>query len=338
MNGRRSQTPAGGAPRLHLPLAAPAPAAPAGAGVTLRVSVLSSCQLRCAYCVPPAGAPDRAGWLGPEEHRAIARAIGARLAKVRFTGGEPLLRTALPDLVRAYAEERPGVPLALTTNGVRLPDRLPALRAAGLRAATVHVDSLRPERYRALMGEADLAEVLSAVRLAREALDLVKVNVVVQRGRNDDEIPDFLDWSRREGIEVRFIELMDTGSAPAFTRAAFFSGAEILARARAARGASPVPRLHPSDPAALHATDDGLVFGVIASDTEPFCGACTRVRLSAEGRLRGCLYEPGGADLRGALREGRLEEVLGRVLSGKRSHHPSLPAPRSPFSMAQTGG
>lgn len=318
----------------RLPLAAHAPSRPLRR-VTLRVSVLSSCQLRCAYCVPPRG-QSRADWLGPDEHRAIARAFGDRLGKVRFTGGEPLLRSGLPALVRAYADE--GVPLALTTNGVRLRERLPDLHAAGLRAATIHVDSLRPDRYRALMGDADLDQVLSAVRLAKETLDLVKVNVVVQRDRNDDEIPDFLDWSRREGIEVRFIELMDTGSAPAYTRAAFFTGAEILARARDARGASPLPRLHPSDPATRHATADGVVFGIIASDTEPFCGDCTRLRLSAEGRLRGCLYEPGGVDLREAARAGRLEEAIERAIVEKRSHHPSLPTPRSPFSMAQTGG
>jgi len=312
-------------------------AAPRREGLTLRVSVLDRCQHRCAYCLPGSVSPFLAPshWLSVDDYRRIARAFVARgVDKVRFTGGEPLLRRELPEIVAAFRDGIPGSDLAVTTNGLLLTDRLDALVVAGLRRATIHVDSLRPDRYRALMGPGDVGAVLAGALAARRRLAEVKLNVVVQRDRNDDEVGDFLAWSRANAIEVRFIELMST-STNAYTKRAFVSGREIVARATA----TPLPRARPSDPAARYESADGVVFGVIASDTEPFCGDCVRMRLTADGRLRGCLYQSSGASLRDALgSDDALAAEIARGVAAKRSHHPGTGSAREEFSMAETGG
>lgn len=312
--------------------------------LTLRVSVTDRCQYRCAYCAPGVVAPfiSRDRLLSVDDYRRVAQAFaGLGCDKVRFTGGEPLLRRELPAIVGAFQRELPRADLALTTNGVLLAARLDPLVAAGLRRATIHVDSLRPERYATLMGDGDLAAVLAAALAARARLVEVKLNVVVQRGRNDDEVGDFIAWSTETGVQVRFIELMNTGSARAYTRDAFVPAEQIVARARASAGARPIARRATSDPAALWATDDGTCFGTIASDTQPFCDACVRVRLSADGRLRGCLYESPGVWLREALAldQQAVDRVAASVVAHKRSYHPSAAAPAgAAFSMAETGG
>lgn len=306
---------------------------------TLRVNVGEQCQLECGYCRPSlAKVTAKSARLTPEHYARLAEAlVELQPRKLRFTGGEPLLREELAEIVAGFRRWLPAVPLAVTTNGALLPARLPELVSAGLSSATVHVDSLRPERYRELMGGGELSLALEGVAAAKERLGRVKLNVVVQRGRNDDELDDFLDWSEREGVEVRFIELMNTGSAVEFTRAHFLSGAEVVRRL----GGRPVPRREPGDPAALFRVP-GVTFGVIASDSAPFCGACDRLRLSASGVLRTCLYAPSGLDLGGLLRAGagkrQLASALRVTLSMKRSHHPSQQVERAPFSMAAVGG
>ncbi len=304
--------------------------------LTLRVSVLDRCQYRCAYCLPGSVSPflQASRWLSVDDYRRIARAFTPfGVDKVRFTGGEPLLRRELPEIVAAFREGNPGCDLALTTNGLLLSERLEALVEAGLRRATVHIDSLRSDRYRALMGPGDVRSVLEGALAARERLAEVKLNVVVQRDRNDDEIEEFLSFSRETGMDVRFIELMSTGSANAYTHRALITGREIVERARG----TALPRLRPSDPAARFVTPDGVVFGVIASDSEPFCGACVRVRLTADGRLRGCLYEAPGVSLRDVPADALAERIAG-ALRAKRSHHPHGGQAREAFSMAETGG
>ncbi|MDP2341806.1 MAG: radical SAM protein [Deltaproteobacteria bacterium] len=313
----------------------------------LRVSVLEQCQLDCRYCRPGAvtSPTETARWLAPAEHARLAALFFARgVEKVRFTGGEPTLRKDLVDVVAAWGRARPaGVRLALTTNALKLAPLLPALRDAGLDGVTVHLDTLRPDRVSALMGTGACVDVVwSAVDDAlRLGFDL-KWNVVVQKGRNDDELGACLDESKKRGLEVRFIELMNTGSARGYVKEVFLSGKEIVDVVARERGVRSIARRHPSDPAALHETNDGVVFGVIASDTEPFCGDCDRLRLSADGRLRGCLYQPGGLPLGGALRAGASDEALLTLLDAglddKRSHHPLVQAPRLPFSMADVGG
>lgn len=328
-------------PRRPLPLSLP----PAERSrFALRVSVLDACNLRCTYCAPGAlSQPMRSTqWLTAAEHAMLAPHFAAvGVDKVRFTGGEPLLRPDLVDVVVAWRAALPGAELALTTNGTQLVEQAAALHAAGISSVTVHLDTLRRDRYPSLMGtrgspEQALEGVAVAVRLFAE----VKLNVVLQRGKNDDELADFLAWSKRTGVQVRFIELMRTGSANNVVDDVFMSGAEAVRRL----SARPVGRRHPSDPAALFVADnvaDGVVFGVIASDTAPFCGACNRLRLTADGRLRGCLYESGGVGLGVALRDDRVGDVAGLVfagVAGKRSFHPSTAEERAPFSMADVGG
>jgi cyclic pyranopterin phosphate synthase len=307
---------------------------------SLRVSVLEHCTLSCSYCKPGSvTAPsEKARWLSPSSYLRLARLFRSRgVVKVHVTGGEPLVRPDVTSIVAAFKEAMPNADLALTTNGLRLGPLVGELVRAGLRRATVHLDTLRADRYPALMGDGSPGAVLSAVEHARGAL-AIKMNVVVQKGRNDDELEDFLALSRRLAIEVRFIELMNTGSADEYTRAAFVAGRDIVA----SLGAVPMRRRHASDPASLYLSRDGVVFGVIASDTEPFCGDCDRLRLTADGRLRGCLYQDGGIPLGAALASGASDETLAALLDtgldDKRSWHPLIAKHRVPFSMADVGG
>jgi cyclic pyranopterin phosphate synthase len=227
--------------------------------------------------------------------------------------------------------------------GWQLPPLLPALHSAGLRAVTIHLDTLRDDRVEVLMGSgASVAHAIGAAAQSKKHVLQVKLNMVVQRGRNDDELIPMLDQGRSLGVEVRFIEQMNTGSAAGYVKETFIAGADIVSLVAARRGARCLPRRHHSDPAALFATDDGVVFGVIASDTEPFCAHCDRLRLSADGRVRGCLYQAGGLPLGTALRAGADDEgllgLLDSALDEKQSHHPLLPRARTPFSMADVGG
>jgi cyclic pyranopterin phosphate synthase len=308
---------------------------------SLRVSVLEQCPFHCPYCAPGSVTPptDKARWLDAAAYARLGRLFRARgVTKVRITGGEPLARPDVVAIVAAWKEAMPDADLALTTNGQRLAQHVDALANAGLRRVTVHIDSLRDDRYRALMGDSSPSTILEAAHHARAKLAEVKLNVVIQRGKNDDEIADFLALSARTGFEVRFIELMSTGSADEYARHVFVSGAEIVERAEG----SALARRHASDPAALYRSNSGVVFGVIASDTEPFCSACDRLRLTADGRLRGCLYQSGGVPVGAALKSGASDETLGALLDAglddKRSWHPLVAPHRVPFSMADVGG
>lgn len=312
---------------------------------TLRVNLLEQCQLRCDYCRPGTVRPftPNAARLTVDEYSRLAQAFsGLGVRKVRFTGGEPLLHPEVERIVRVFHDALPHAALAVTTNGLQLLAKLDALVDAGLVGATVHLDSLQPERARALMGDTDVQVALEAVSRARSRLSMVKVNCVVQRGRNEDELWDFLEHFSALGVEVRFIELMNTGSAVRSTREAFVSGADIIARIAERGVVTPLARRSPADPAALFRTHSGVTFGVIASDTAPFCDACDRLRLSPDGRLRGCLYEAGGVDLRGPLRDGASADVLAALLHAARaakvSHHPSRALPSHAFSMSEVGG
>ena len=313
---------------------------------TIRISVLEQCHYRCPYCMPGATKPfmHKSEWLDASAHSLLAQGFACLpIEKIRFTGGEPLLRRDLPEVLAAWHEALPSAALALTTNGDKLKGQAGKLKAAGLTQLTFHLDTLRPERYQSLMGLGSLPEVLASLEDAKAHFPTVKINMVLQKGLNDDEVFDFLRFGKARDVQVRFIELMDTGSAPAHVQKTFLSQQELLSRMEKDQPVTSLGRDNASDPAALFALPQtGFNFGMIASDTEPFCEACNRLRLSADGMLRGCLYEPQGVPLKPLLDKKlpieQLKDKILNVVRQKSSFHPAVGRDRVPFSMAQVGG
>ena len=287
----------------------------------LRVSVTDRCNLRCAYCMPEeeyAWLPKR-DLLSFEEIATLVDVfcdLGVR--RVRLTGGEPLLRRDLFRLVALLAANPRVLDLALTTNGVLLSEQAQALRDAGLHRVTVSLDSLRPERFIALARRDELARVLAGLDAVRAAgFQDTKLDTVVMRGRNDDELLDVLELARERGIEPRFIEYMDVGGATEWRPEDVVSRAEMLARI-AERYGEPEPLAKDSSaPADRYRLPDGLVLGIISSTTQPFCGACDRSRLTADGMWYTCLYARAGKDLRALLREGASPDDLRAAITGR---------------------
>ncbi len=286
----------------------------------LRLSVTDRCNLRCSYCMPEEEYVwlPRADILSFEELARLAGVFaGLGVAKIRLTGGEPLLRRDLVTLVRLLVHQ-PGLEdLALTTNGILLAEQAAELAAAGLSRVTISLDTLRPERFRLLTRRDEHARVLAGIEAARAAgLRGTKLNTVVLRGVNDDELVELLDFGRAQALEVRFIEYMDVGGATGWNAATVVPRAEILARIAERLGPlAPDPGDDPAAPAERFRLTDGTRFGVIASTTEPFCAACDRARLTADGLWYTCLYAPHGTDLRGPLRAGASDaELAARIL------------------------
>lgn len=259
----------------------------------------------------------RAEILAFEEVALVVEAF-ARLGvdRVRLTGGEPLLRRDLPRLVSRLAASGRLSDLALTTNGVLLAGQARDLRAAGLHRVTVSLDTLRPERFEALTRFDRLGRVLEGLEAAaREGFSPLKIDSVVVRGVNDDEIVALVEYGRGLGAEVRFIEYMDVGGATRWSGAKLVSRAEILETiARRYGAASPLPR-GGSAPAERFALPDGTVFGIVASMTAPFCSACDRSRLTADGIWYLCLYASAGTDLRALVRSGASVEELASAIA-----------------------
>ncbi|MCD9623778.1 GTP 3',8-cyclase MoaA [Rhabdothermincola salaria] len=281
----------------------------------LRISVTDRCNYRCTYCMPAEGMPwlPRQELLTYEELARVARVCVERFGfdGIRLTGGEPTVRAHLPVLIEKLAAL--GVDLSLTTNGSTL--RLVAhdLAAAGLQRINVSCDSLRPERFAAITKRDDLPQVLDGIAAAHEAgLGPVKLNVVVMRGVNDDEIVDFATYGREHDVEVRFIEFMPLDAQGAWTDDQVVSQAEIVAAIDAVHPLDEVPAAERgADPAARWRYRDGRGHvGVIASVTQAFCESCDRVRLTAEGMLRHCLFATRELDLRALLREGASDDDL----------------------------
>ncbi|HEX6617514.1 MAG TPA: GTP 3',8-cyclase MoaA [Gemmatimonadales bacterium] len=284
----------------------------------LRISVTDRCNMRCRYCMPE---PEYV-WLPRESiltfeelDRLAGIFAGLGVRKLRLTGGEPLLRHDLPALVRQLARHAPIEDLALTTNGILLARSAAALREAGLRRVTVSLDTLRPERMVAFARSARHAEVLDGIAAARTSgFDSVKLNSVVIRDYNDDELLDLLDFARANDVEIRFIEYMDVGGATRWDMGQVVSRAEMLERIGERHGlVTPLPD-HDWAPAERFRLEDGTVFGVIASTTAPFCRTCDRARLTADGTLLLCLYGERGLDLRELLRLGADDaEIADRI-------------------------
>jgi cyclic pyranopterin phosphate synthase len=286
---------------------------------SLRVSVTDRCNLRCQYCMPE---PDYV-WLPRESiltFEETARLVDAFAAvgvdRVRLTGGEPLLRRNLPDLVEQLASRSAIVDLALTTNGVLLAAQADALRSAGLHRITVSLDTLQPARFHELTRFDALPAVLAGIdAAARAGFSSIKIDTVVIRNRNDDELVPLLEFGASIGAEVRFIEYMDVGGATHWSASDVVTRREILARIEERYGpVQPVPG-RGTAPAERFRLPDGTSFGIIASTTEPFCADCDRSRLTADGWWLLCLYAQGGLDLRRPLREGATPGDLTRLIA-----------------------
>jgi cyclic pyranopterin phosphate synthase len=245
-----------------------------------------------------------------ETARVVTLFTGLGVEKVRLTGGEPLLRRDLPDLVRLLSQDSRLSEVALTTNGLLLEAQAKALKEAGLSRITVSLDTLKPERFREISRRDGLQDVLSGIETTRSAgFSELKLDSVIVRGMNDDELFDLLDFGRTIGAEVRFIEYMDVGGATRWSQERVFSKREMLAVIEARTEATPID-LESWAPAKRFRLPDGTTFGIIASTTEPFCRTCDRSRLTADGVFYSCLYAQNGLDLRAKLRSGTSDEEL----------------------------
>lgn len=287
----------------------------------LRVSVTDRCNLRCAYCMPE----EHYQWLPHESHLSVeelASVVQAFVAtgvrKVRLTGGEPLLRRDLPDLVARIAGMAQVSDLALTTNGTLLAGAAADLHSAGLGRVTVSIDTLRAERHLALTRRDNHGDVLAGLdAVAAAGFSSTKINTVVMRGVNDDELVDLVEFARSVRAEVRFIEYMDVGGATAWSPGSVVSATEILARVTDSLGPVVAAPARPSAPARRYSTADGHAFGIVASTSTPFCSTCDRSRLTADGRWFHCLYAEQGVDLGRVLRSGADGPILEELIRGR---------------------
>ncbi len=317
----------------------------------LRISITDRCNFRCTYCMPEEGLTwlDRADLLTYEEQARVARVCVERFGfeSLRITGGEPTVRGQLPRLFELLAPI--GADLAMTTNGVKLPELAADLRAAGLQRVNISLDSLRRETFLALTRRDELDRVLAGIDAALHAgLDPVKVNAVVIRGVNDDEVADIAAFGRAKGVGIRFIEFMPLDAQGDWTMDQVVPAHEILERIDAVFPLeSTVAGLdhHGDEPAARYRYRDGVGdVGVIPSVTAPFCDSCDRVRITAEGKFRTCLFALEEFDLRGVLRDGgtdddlagAIERAVGTKWAGH--HIGKVDFVRPDRSMSQIGG
>lgn len=285
----------------------------------LRISVTDRCNFRCQYCMPSEGMEwlDRSDILSFEEISRVARVLVERcgVRSIRLTGGEPTVRARLPVLVAQLAEL--GVDLSMTTNAATLAQSADDLRRAGLGRINVSLDTLQADRFLELTRRDSLPAVLDGIAAAvRAGFDPVKVNAVLMRGINDDEVVDFLDYGRNHGVTVRFIEFMPLDAQGEWSADRVVSYHEILAIASEYFDFDPVQR--GTSPAERFVYRDGRgEFGIIASVTEPFCGNCDRIRLTADGQIRNCLFALDHVDVRRILRGGGTDDDLIAAVAGE---------------------
>jgi cyclic pyranopterin phosphate synthase len=285
----------------------------------LRLSVTDRCNLRCEYCMPEEDYIwlPREDVLHFEEISALVDVfLGLGVDKIRLTGGEPLLRRDVAALVGMIAA-KPGLhDLALTTNGVLLADQIDALKAAGLGRITVSLDTLHRDRFKTLTRFDQLDAVHAGIAAARRVFGRLKIDTVVIRGVNDDELIPLIEYGKTVNGEIRFIEYMDVGGASRWSPARVFSRREMLDVLTSRYGAiTPIDEPASSAPAERYALADGTTFGIIASTTDPFCGSCDRSRLTADGMWYLCLYATRGLDLRAPLRAGVSREELQALIT-----------------------
>ncbi|MDB6064082.1 MAG: cyclohydrolase subunit MoaA [Pedosphaera sp.] len=335
----------------------------------LRVSITDRCNFRCLYCLPETEAAQnfyRGRWATLPHSNPIARqwqpkskiltfeeiervvrlAVSLGIQKVRLTGGEPLLRRDVEQLVGRIAKIPGILDLAMTSNGFLFPEKGRALRDAGLRRISFSLDSLDPANFKKITGRDGLHEVLASIRLARElGMSPVKVNAVIIRTINDHEIEALAEFARVQDVSMRFIEFMPLDSARAWQKELVMPGREILERLRSRYELRPAPSKNPSETARRWQFADGRgEIGLISPVSEPFCGHCNRIRLTVDGKIRTCLFSVEEHDLRSRLRNGDSDEDLAEYLQSvvwqkEERHHigePDFVAPER--SMSCIGG
>jgi GTP 3',8-cyclase len=286
----------------------------------LRLSVTDRCNLRCQYCMPE----EEYVWLPRDEilhfeeiSRLVDVFVSLGVDKVRLTGGEPLLRRDLPELIRLLAAKPEIRDLAITTNGVLLASEVERLRDAGLHRVTVSLDTLRPDRFVQLTRRTTHAQVLEGIAsVPRAGFRDTKLDTVVIRGVNDDELVDLIEFARRVPAEVRFIEYMDVGGATHWSMDRVVSRKEMLETLEARYGPIEPIVEQTTAPADRFRLPDGTVFGIISSTTVPFCADCDRSRLTADGMWYLCLYAQEGIDLRAPLRAGASADEIRALITG----------------------
>jgi GTP 3',8-cyclase len=285
----------------------------------LRISVTDRCNLRCVYCMPAEGMP----WLPKDDlltYEEITRFSRVCLAQgvtgIRLTGGEPTVRADLPVLVRMLNDLAPDLDLSLTTNGLKLVAMAQELRAAGLRRVNVSLDTLDPKRFHQIARRDRFHEVLAGLEAAQRAgLTPIKVNAVLMKDFNEDEVVPLARWARENGYELRFIEWMPLDFGHTWERWKLVPADQILERLNEAFPLAPARVTDPSAPATLYRYLDGEGHvGVIASVTRPFCGHCDRIRLTADGQIRTCLFSLKEYDFRRAMRGGASDEEVADLL------------------------
>jgi GTP 3',8-cyclase len=312
----------------------------------LRISVTDRCNFRCTYCMPPEGMPwmPKDMLLSYEELTRLASIlVGLGVDSIKVTGGEPLVRRDVDVLVRSLRALSPGLDLSVTTNGYLLGTAAPLLADAGLDRVTVSCDSLLKHRFAEMTLRDALDEVMAGIRVAAaHGLTPIKINTVVIRGQNDDEIVSFAELARETGYEVRFIEYMPLDAQQEWDAAGVVPGAEIIEQIHAAH---PLTRDHDPrpEPATPYRFADGAPgrVGVIPSVSAPFCDSCNRLRLTADGQMRACLFSLEETDLRGPMREGASDDDLAALMvdciarkwSGHRIGRADFERPKRSMSM-----
>jgi cyclic pyranopterin phosphate synthase len=307
----------------------------------LRVSITDRCNFRCMYCLPeteaaqnfyrgrwaslPNSTPIKQQWVPKtdilsfeEIERVVSIAVSLGIKKIRLTGGEPLIRHNVEDLVARIAKI-PGIEdLAMTTNGFLFREKAHALREAGLHRLSFSLDSLDRENFKKMTGRDGLNEVLEGIQLAQElGFSPVKVNAVIIRGINDHELESLAEFARERNLSFRFIEFMPLDSARAWQKEMVMSGGEILQRLQSRFDLQPVALENPSSTSKRWMFGDKRgEIGIIAPVSEPFCGHCNRLRMTADGKIRTCLFSVAEHDLRSLLRNGNSDDEIGEWLKG----------------------
>ena len=286
----------------------------------LRISVTDRCNFRCTYCMPL----DEYEWINKREiltfeeiTRLATLFVQLGVEKIRLTGGEPLVRQNLDRLVEKLSVVNGVKDLCLTTNGALLAEKVQSLKQAGLRRINVSLDSLDPDKFRRMTKRGDLDKVLEGIFAAKHhGLEPIKLNAVIERGVNDDDILDLVEFSREHGFGMRFIEYMDVGNSNNWTSEKLVPKKQIIEKIHSRYPLKEVGRAQGSAPAVDYEFIDGHGdIGVIASVTEPFCSSCTRARITADGKMVTCLFSDVGHDLKAILRNGTSDQEILKLLA-----------------------